>query len=160
MTTSTLLQAMWWMRRRETKSSSLPPAIQMPQMHPTAHQHLSPRHQMLHWNPQLNLNHKIWFHSHPNKSQLMNHSKRKTLNQNWVEADVFKRNHLVHTSEWPMAYPHLMQTLWTYKLTYLRMKRTGKQSYPQLHTIGALGTKPKSLNDVLSGPHTWNGKLC
>ena len=86
MTTSTLLQAMWWMRGRGTKSSSLPPAMQMPQMHPTVHQHLSPRHQMSHWNPQLNLNHKIRFHSCPNKSQLkncsLNHSKRKTLNQN------------------------------------------------------------------------------
>ena len=86
MTTSTLLQAMQWTRGRGTKSSSLPPAMQMPQMRPTAHQHLSPRHQTLHWNPHLNLNHKIQSHSHPNRSQpknrSLNHSKRKTLNQN------------------------------------------------------------------------------
>ena len=86
MTTSTLLQAMQWMRGRGKKSSSLPPAMQMPKMRSTAHQHLSPRHQMSHWNPHLNLNHKIQFHSRLNRSQLknhsLNHSKRKTLNQN------------------------------------------------------------------------------
>ena len=85
MTTSTLLQAMWWTRGRGTKSSSLPP-MQMLLMHPTVHQHLSPRYQMSHWNLHLNLNHKIWFHSHPIRSQLknrsLNHSKKKTLNQN------------------------------------------------------------------------------
>ena len=131
MTTSILLQAMWWTRGRGTKSSSLLPAMQM---HPRAHQHLSPRHQTSHWNPHLNQNHKTWFHSHLNKSQPRNHSlnhfKRKTLNQNWVEADAFKRNHLAHTSEWPRAYPHLMKTLQICKMTYLRMKRTGKWSYP------------------------------
>ena len=129
---------MWWMRGRGTKSSSLPPAMQMPQMCPTAQQHPNPRHQTLHCNLHLNLNHKIWFHSHLNRSQLknhfLNHSKRKTLNQNWVKADMFKRNHLAHTSEWPRAYPHLTQTSQICKTTYLRMKRTGKQSYPQLHT--------------------------
>ena len=86
MTTSTLLQVMRWMRGRGTKSSSLLPAMQMPQMRPTVHQHLSPRHQMSHQNPHLNLNHKIWFPSCPNRSQpkncSLNHSKRKTLNQN------------------------------------------------------------------------------
>ena len=98
MTTSILLQAMRWMRGRGTKSSSLLPAIQMPQMCPTVHQYLSLRHQMSHWNLHLNLNHKILFHSCPNRSQpkncSLNHSKRKTLNQNWVKADTFKRNHL------------------------------------------------------------------
>ena len=94
---------MQWMRGRGTKSSSLPPAMQTPQMHPTVHQHLSPRHQTLCWN--LNLNHKIQFHSHPNRSQLkncsLNHSKRKTLNQNWVEADTLD-NALSgpHAKEW------------------------------------------------------------
>ena len=125
---------MWWMRGRGTKFSSLPPAMQMPQMCPRVHQHLSPRHQTSHWNLHLNLNHKIRFHSHLNRSQLnnhsLNHSKRKTLNQNWVKADAFKRNHLARTSKWPRAYPCLMQTLWICKTTYLRMKRTGKQSYP------------------------------
>ena len=66
----------------------------------------------------------------PAEELLLNHSKRKTLNQNWVKADTFKRNHLACTSEWPRAYPHLMQTLQIFKPTYLRIKRTGKQSYP------------------------------
>ena len=70
----------------------------------------------------------------PAEEPSLNHSKRKTLNQNWVKADVFKRNHLACTSKWPRAYPHLMQTSWTCKLIYLRMKSTGKQSYPQLCT--------------------------
>ena len=105
----------------------------------------------------MNLNHKIWFHSHPNKSQLknhsLNHSKRKTFNQNWVEADTSKRNHLARTSEWPRAYP-LDANIVDFQTNIPEDEEDWEAELPpDFALIGALGTELKSLDDALSGPH-------